>query len=230
MVNFWAAEEEAQTGVPVGLFSATEDGYVVDVRSFLYTASVIESLEWTVSVRLTLNSMVDARAVLNAVISAALIKPRTLPSLFNSVSDPVGLVDAPFISLISGVMSGGTSKGVVEECREGLCGLYVKGSSIDILDISNEDLAEIGDEFVFVELMLRASFMLLVLALPIFVLLLDVLGLTLSRLLILGGGLAVLAHTSDSVTILTPMPSLLLAGMNRVVLPSCRLRCVRVGW
>lgn len=137
---------------------------------------------------------------------------------------------APFISLISGVISGGTSNGVVEECLEGSCGLYVNGSSTDILDISKEDLAELGDEFVFVELMLKASFILLVLALPIFVLLFDALGLTFSRLLILGGGLAVLAQTSESVTILTPMPSLLLAGMNKVVLPSCRLRCVRIGW
>jgi hypothetical protein len=146
----------------------------------------------------------------------------------SSVSDPVGLVAAPFISLISGVMSGGTSNGVVDECREGLCGLYVKGSSIDILDMSNEDLADVGVEFV--ELMLKASFMLVELALPTLVLLLfAVLGLTLSRLLILGGGLAVFAQTSDSVTILTPMPSLLFAGMNRVVLPSLRLRCVRVG-
>lgn len=228
-MDFWAAEEEGETGVPVGLFSAPEDCDIVDVGSFLCTVSVVE-LVWTAPAMLTLNNMVDAKAVLKAVISAALIKPRTLPSLFNIVSDPVGLVDAPFISLISGVISGGTSKGVVEECREGLCDLYVKGSSIVILDISKEDLAEVGEEFVFVELILRASFMLLVLALPDFVLLLVVLGLTLSRLLILGGGLAVLAQTSESVTILTPMPSLLLAGMNKVVLPSCRLRCVRIGW
>jgi hypothetical protein len=174
-----------------------------------------------------LNNIVDARAVRKAVISAALIRPRTLPSLFRSVRDPDGLVAAPFISLISGVISGGTSNGVVDECREGLCGLYVKGSSIDILDMSNEDLVELGVEFV--ELMLRASFMLLLLVLPTLVLLLAVLGLALSRLLILGGGLAEFAQTSDSVTIFTPMPSLLFAGMNIVVLPSLRLRCVRIG-
>lgn len=39
---------------------------------------------------------------------------------------------------------------------------------MDILDMSKEDLAEVGEEFVFVELILRASFMLLELALPIF--------------------------------------------------------------
>jgi hypothetical protein len=173
-----------------------------------------------------LNNIVDARAVRNAVISAALIRPLGVPSLFRSVSDPVGLVAAPFISLISGVMSGGTSNGVVDECREGL---YVKGSSNDILDISKDDLGDVVVEFF--ELKLKASFMLLVLALPILVLLLDVLGLTLlSRLLILGGGRADFAQTSDSVTIFTPIPSLLFAGMNRVVLPSLRLRCVRVGW
>lgn len=124
VVDLWTTEEEGETCVPVSLFSTAEDGYVVDVGSFLCNVLVVE-IVWTISIRLTLNSIVDARAVLKAVISAALIRPRTLPSLFNSVSDPVGLVAAPFISLISGVISGGTSKGVVEECREGLCGLYV---------------------------------------------------------------------------------------------------------
>jgi len=69
---------------------------------------------------LTLNNIVDVSAVRKAVISAALINPRTLPSLLSSVKDPVGDVAAPFISLISGVISGGTSNGVVDECREGL--------------------------------------------------------------------------------------------------------------
>lgn len=124
MVYLWAAEEEGETGVPIGLLSAAEDSYVVDVGSFLCIVSVLELVR-IASIRLTWNSIVDAKAVLKAVISAALIKPRTVPSLFSSVSDPDGLVDAPFISLISGVISGGTSKGVVEEWREGLCGLYV---------------------------------------------------------------------------------------------------------
>jgi hypothetical protein len=108
----------------------------------------------------------------------------------------------------------------------------VKGSSIAILDMSKEDLAEevVVEFLLLLELPLKASFMLLTLELPTLVLLLVVLGLTLSRLLIRGGGLAVFAQTSDSVTILTPMPSLLFAGMNRVVLPSLRLRWVRVGW
>lgn len=45
-----------------------------------------------------------------------------------------------------------------------------------------------------------------------------------------GGGSALLAHTSLNVTILTPIPSVLLAGMNSVVLPSLRERWVRSGW
>lgn len=43
-------------------------------------------------------------------------------------------------------------------------------------------------------------------------------------------GCAVVQPVSASVTILTPKPSLLEAGMNNVVKPSLRLRAVLCGW
>jgi hypothetical protein len=176
--------------------------------------------------KITLNNMVDDKAVRNAVISAALIKPLGVPSVFRRVSDPVGLVAVPLISLISGVISGGTSNGVVDEWR---LGLYVYGSSKERDDMDNDD-REDSVGVAFPELILKASFILPELALPIFVLLLAVLGLTLLSKLLRRGGWAVFAQTSDSVTILTPIASLLFAGMKSVVLPFLRLRCVLVGW
>lgn len=48
-------------------------------------------------------------------------------------------------------------------------------------------------------------------------------------LLILPASAKLFAQTSEMVTILTPTPSLLLAGMKSVVLPSFLLRAVRWG-
>jgi len=181
VVHFGASEQERETGMPVCLFTCAEYDNVMDVGTFLFDL-LGQKYFLVEDDKLTLNSIVEAKAVRNAVTSAALISPLRVPSVFSSVSEPVGLVAAPFISLISGVMSGGTSKAVVEECP---LPLYVYGSSKDKDDMDSDDL---GDPVLdaFPDLVLNVSFMLLVL--PTFVLLLVLLGLMLLLKLLMRGG------------------------------------------
>jgi hypothetical protein len=169
-----------------------------------------------------LNSIVLAKAVLKAVISAAFINPRGVPLRLRRVKLPLGLVPWPFIffARISSVMSGGTSNGVVW--------------LLALVDVAAVD-PELRDMELTRESSVSGS---LLVVLPSRILL-DPLGLVAeseseklpTRPLRLGspGGLELLAQTSLRVTILTPILSMLLAGMNSVVEPSFRVSCVLFG-
>jgi hypothetical protein len=121
------------------------------------------------------------------------------------------------MSFISCVKSGGTSKGVVW-----LLGL---AAAVEAEPMDNELIREVT---------LDGS----LLVLPSRILL-EPLGLLESALEKLPirpsrfgkpAGSALFAHTSLKVTILTPILSMLFAGMNNVVDPSLRESCVRLGW
>jgi hypothetical protein len=169
---------------------------------------------------LFLNSIVLANAVRNAVISLALISPRTVPFLFSSVRLPVGLVACPFIriSFTSCVRSGGTSKAVVW--------LLVLVAAVADPDPRDKELIR-GPTLEGSLLVLPSCVLLAPLGLPESAL--EKLPTRSSKFGRLGGS-ALLAHFSLSVTIFTPMLSMVLAGMNSVVDPSLSESCVRFGW
>jgi hypothetical protein len=156
--------------------------------------------------------------VRNAVISAALTRARGVPSFSRRVRDPVGLVAAVFIALSGFLKSGRLSNGVVvDSFLDDVDGPDVDNDAIDCE--SNEE----ADDGVSIALL---ALLVVLLALE---LLAEVLTLLATLFIRPCASKLFNGQTSDNVTILTPIPSLLFAGIKSVVEPSFLFSEVRSG-